>query len=158
MATAKQRLSAILISAAILIVGAFTASLVRSGETNENTNAVKGLEVTVEGVRNGNGNVIIIVMNDADAFNASEYANAAGYHEIPASPGNMTTTFPRLTSGRYAVVAFHDENGNRDFDMKHNLPAEGYAISGAKDASDTPLFDRAASDKSSRKVEMYYLD
>ena len=158
MPTTMQRITAILISAAILTAGAFAASLVPSVKADEKPTGDAGLEVTVEGVRNGNGNVIIFIMDDGDAFNASEYAAAVGYHEIPASPGKMTTTFPRLTSGRHAIVAFHDENGNRDLDMKNNIPAEGYAISGAKDASDTPHFDRAASDKRFRTVEMYYLD
>lgn len=158
MPTTTQRISAILVSAAILTGGALAASLVPSVKANETSTDDAGLEVTVEGVRNGNGNVIIFIMDDGDAYNASEYAAAVGYHEIPASPGNMRSAFPRLTSGRYAVVAFHDENGNRDLDLKNNIPVEGYAISGARDAYDAPMFDRAASEERSRTVRMYYPD
>ncbi|MEL7524539.1 MAG: DUF2141 domain-containing protein [Pseudomonadota bacterium] len=158
MPTTTQRISAILASAVILTGGAFAASLVPSVKANEKSTVEVGLEVTIEGVRNGNGHVIILIMDDADAYNAFDYDAAAGYREIAAAAGGVTATFAGLPTGRYAVVAFHDENGNRDLDMNDTIPGEGYAVSGARDAFDAPAFDRASSDERSRRVQMYYLN
>lgn len=158
MPTTTQRISAILTSAVILMGGAFAASLVPSVEANETSIVRADLEVTIEGVRNGNGHVIILVMDDADAYNASDYDTATRYREISAEAGRVTATFAGLPSGRYAVVAFHDENGNRDLDMRGSIPSEGFAVSGARDAFDTPAFDRASSHERSRRVQMYYMN
>lgn len=158
MPTTAQRISAILISAVLLAGGAFAASLVPSAEAEQKTGTTKDLEITFEGVRNSDGHVIVFVFDDADAYNTSDYGAAVGYREVPASTGTLSVSFSRLTSGPYAAVAFHDENGNRDLDMNGTIPREGYAVTGAKDAFDEPAFERAASDERSRRLRVHYLN
>ncbi|WP_415715938.1 DUF2141 domain-containing protein [Roseibium sp.] len=160
MPTFQQRLTGIAVSAGILIGGAWLASKVPSVEANEVAAKplATGLEVTVEGVRNGNGQVIVMVMDNRDALKTYDYQAAVGYLEVPASTGRVLATFPDLTSGPFAVVAIHDENGNRDLDMKNQIPTEGYMVSGARDAYDEPPFSRAASDQPRQTVRMFYLD
>ncbi|MBG6142047.1 uncharacterized protein (DUF2141 family) [Labrenzia sp. EL_142] len=158
MPSIRQRVSAICISAAILLGGAFAASLVPTVEAQEKKNASRGLEVTVEGVRNSKGLVVVLVMDNRDAFKAYDYETAVGYKEVPASTGSVQAFFPKLTSGPYAVVAFHDENENRDLDMDGQVPSEGYTVSGAKDAYDEPPFKRAATKERLQTVRMFYLN
>lgn len=60
--------------------------------------------------------------------------------------GNATLVFPRMEYGNYAVLVFHDENGNDDLD--HNLlrfPAEPLGYSGGFEFglfSGLPSFDK----------------
>ncbi|WP_422378285.1 DUF2141 domain-containing protein [Roseibium sp.] len=157
----RQRLAAVFISAAILAGGAWAASLVpgagasadelRTGETRQ------GLSVTVKNIRNTRGQVIVLVMEDAHAYQSGNYEAAVGYLEIPASTGSVRADFPELAGGRYAVIAFHDENRNRDLDLEGEIPVEGYALSGARDAYDEPPFQRAASKDPTRTIKMHYL-
>ena len=43
----------------------------------------------------------------------------------------------------YAIVIFHDENGNHDFDMSDGIPTEGYAYSNGAGVSDIAAFSDA---------------
>ncbi|MES0881352.1 DUF2141 domain-containing protein [Roseibium sp. SCP14] len=158
MPTMRQRITALCVSAGIIIGGAWMASQVPVVEAEEaKAGTMPGLEVTVDGVRNGNGQVIVLIMDNRDAFKAYDYEAAVGYHEIPASTGAIQAFFPDLNSGPYAVVAFHDENGNRDLDMNGQVPSEGYTVSGARDAYDEPPFKRAASSDQKQTVRLFYL-
>lgn len=159
MPTVGQRISGLVISATILVGGAWVASHVPLVEVEEARAASQssGLEVVVEGVRNSQGQVIVMVMDDRDAFKSYDYEAAVGYVEVPASTGTVLASFPELTAGPYAVVAFHDENGNSDLDMNGQIPVEGYTVSGARDAYDEPPFSRAASAQPSQAVRMFYL-
>ena len=153
-----QRMSAIFLSTLILAGGAWLASRVPAVDAKEAHSRPPGLTDTVEGVRNSRGNVILLVMETPDTFENVDYENAVGYEEIPASTGTVRAQFPNLNSGPYAVIAFHDENENRDLDMNGIFPVEGYSVSGAKDAYDEPSFDRAASDEPERAVRLFYLE
>lgn len=158
MPSTGQRISAIFISTAILIGGAYAASLVPTVEAQEKQNIAQGLEVTVEGVRNSVGKVVVLIMDNRDAFKAYDYKTAVGYKEVPASTGSVQAFFPNLNSGPYAVVAFHDENENSDLDVDGQVPSEGYTVSGARDAYDEPPFKRAATNKPAQTVRMFYLN
>jgi len=159
MPTTSQRLSAVLLSAAILIGGSWIASLVPGAKANETqvADTRPGLEVIISNVRNSRGQVIIMVMDSRDAFKTYDIDAAASYQEIRASAGTLKVVFPGLTRGPYAVMAFHDENGNRDLDFEEDIPTEGYAVSGARDAYDEPPFDRAASIQATQTIQMHYL-
>ena len=159
MPSIRQRLSAIFVSAAILVGGAWAASLVPGAVANELRagDAKPGLTVTVSNIRNARGQVIVLVMDDRDAYQQGKYEAAVDFREIPATAGSVRTAFPELTGGPYAVVAFHDENGNRDLDLEGEIPVEGYALSGARDAYDEPPFQRAASQTPRQTIHMHYL-
>lgn len=158
MPTMRQRITALCVSAGIIVGGAWMASHVPAVEAEEaKAEKSQGLEVTVDGIRNGNGQVVVLVMDSRDAFKAYDYDAAVGYQEIPASTGSVQAYFPDLNSGPYAVIAFHDENGNQDLDMNGQIPSEGYTVSGAKDAYDEPPFKRAASSDPKQSVRLFYL-
>ncbi len=68
---------------------------------------------------------------------------------IAASAVNHETTavFGGLPPGRYAVVAYHDENGNGELDrFLGMIPREGYGVSNIPEPSGPPQFDQAAFD------------
>lgn len=159
MPTMRQRITALCVSTGIIVGGAWMASQVPAVEAEEaKSGTPPGLEVTVDGIRNSNGKVVVLIMDNRDAFKAYDYKAAVGYQEIPASTGSVQAFFPDLRSGPYAVIAFHDENGNRDLDMNGQVPSEGYTVSGAKDAYDEPPFKRAATSKPEQTVRLFYLN
>lgn len=159
MPTNRQRLTAVIASVAITLSGAWIASLVPSHAVTAASSASSAdrLSVTITGVRNDTGKVIVLVFDNRDAFKAYDYQRAAGYQEIAAAAGDVAVTFPQLTKGPYAVAAYHDENGNRDFDMDGQTPREGYATSGATDAYDAPTFARASMPVGKLSIKMHYL-
>ena len=59
-----------------------------------------------------------------------------------ADPGGVTVTFPSIPPGRYAVMVFHDLNGNGTIDFTPlRLPREPWGLSGR---GGLPSFERAA--------------
>lgn len=56
-----------------------------------------------------------------------------------ARPGRLTLTFDGLEPGEYAVMLYHDENGNGEMDRNlFGLPQEGYGFSNAAKGSFGP--------------------
>ncbi|NOD86528.1 DUF2141 domain-containing protein [Ruegeria sp. HKCCD6119] len=80
---------------------------------------------TVEGLRNGNGVIIVAGFNKADAFEAMDVTNAAAMAQIPASGSKTAFTFHYLPLGDYAFAALYDEDMDGDLDMKVQVPTEG---------------------------------
>ncbi|WP_108879487.1 DUF2141 domain-containing protein [Anderseniella sp. Alg231-50] len=160
MPTNTQRLVGALATISITFVGAWLASNVHStyGAASAATSFPSGLTVTLEGVRGATGKVVVIVFSNRNAFRAYDVAGAAGYKETPSKAGTVVVSFPDLKDGPYAVAAFHDEDENRDLNMKGQLPTEGYATSGAVDAYDTPTFRTAAIVRGKVTIKMHYPD
>ena len=104
------------------------------------------LAVTVSGIRNASGWISAGIYNSASGFtNASE---ALVLVRIKAKQGSVGFTVHGLPPGRYAVTAYHDENGNGrlDFDPT-GVPTEGYGVSNdARNPLAPPEFAKAAFD------------
>jgi len=158
MPTNRQRLIAAVASVAITVGGAWIASQVPSSPADAagTEPSEAGLSVKIKGLRNDTGKVIVMVFDDGDAYEIEDYENAVAYQEVEARSGLNAFTFPKLKAGPYAIVAFHDENGDRDLNMDGETPTEGYATSGAIDAYDTPNFKRAAVPASEVTIDMHY--
>jgi len=75
---------------------------------------------------------------DDDAMLASRVAGA--------KKGAVRIVFSGLAAGRYALAAYHDEDGDGNFDQgPMGVPLEGYGFSGvAKVLFGPPSFDEAA--------------
>ncbi len=188
MPTNKQRVAAVLTTAALVMSGAWTASLAKLGQTNgkavadgiavskpvpktENTQDSKletsvsaeqtnnpYLTVSINGVRNSKGKIYIMVFDNAAAYASYDYQQAVGFAELPASTRRITTKFPDLADKAYAVSVFHDENGNQQFDMQGDYPAEGYGTSLAKSAYDNLKFHQAIVGPGPIGVRIFYLN
>jgi len=142
-----QRLIAAIATAGLFVGGAWVASGFGTdvpSATASTTGAQQhqGLTVNLRGARSAKGNLIVMAFDQPTAFDEMDYTNAAGYLEAPASEQPQRFDFPDLDSGYYAVIAFHDENG--DYDLNYdadNIPTEGYAVSGMNDLNDVPVFE-----------------
>ncbi len=85
------------------------------------------LNVTVSGLRSGQGSVHVAVYDAADRFpkDGESLADA-----VVAAVGEVTVKFKDLAAGKYALAVYHDENGNNEFDQGiFGVPLEGYGFS-----------------------------
>ena len=109
--------------------------------------AVAGeLAIEVRGVRSDAGRVYVAVHapREGEKFPYADGMLAGVYQQ--AHEGAMRFVLRDLPAGRYAVQAFHDENGNGDLDSNVlGIPKEGYGF--ANDPPTTfgpPKFEEAA--------------
>jgi uncharacterized protein (DUF2141 family) len=102
------------------------------------------LTVTVTGVKNMEGDVLVRLHNIPDAFpRHSDKAYASVWSEVKGK--EVDVVFNEVPYGIYAFVVLHDKNhnGKMDFNFFH-LPREGYAFScNAKVGLGPPSFDQA---------------
>jgi uncharacterized protein (DUF2141 family) len=101
------------------------------------------LTVTLRNVRDASGALRAGLYHEPAAFRKEE--KAAAIVQVPAAPGEVTITFKDLPAGRYAIMAYHDENSdgtlNRRFGM---FPSEGYGLSNNPQVAGPPAFDDSA--------------
>ena len=102
------------------------------------------LSVVAEKLRSLEGWVHLALWDRADGFTEAE--SALIRTELPVTAGRVRFDLGDLEPGRYAVVIFHDENGNGAFDRTWiGLPAEGLGFSnGAWIGLGPPSFKEAA--------------
>ncbi len=92
------------------------------------------LIVTVANMRSADGDVHVSVYDDPRAF--PKGSGMLKEIVVKATAPTTVVTFPGLRPGTYALAAFHDENGNREFDKNFlGMPLEDYAFS-----NDAPVF------------------
>ena len=98
----------------------------------------------IANLRSGDGQIRIALWDDPETFATDDTALADANQA--ARPGEVRFTFQGLPPGRYAVVGYHDENGNGGFDQTWiGLPDEGLGFSnGAWIGFGPPAFDEAA--------------
>ena len=66
---------------------------------------------------------------------------------MPATPGEVRGVFHNMPAGRYAVLAYHDENGNGKLDMIMGMfPDEGWGLSNDPTVIGPPRFEASAFD------------
>jgi uncharacterized protein (DUF2141 family) len=84
------------------------------------------LEVTVTGIRNSNGHVLVAVC-DRKTF----LSPTCAYHgRASAQPGPVVVRITGIPAGVYAVEAYHDENDNKQLDRNFiGMPKEGMGFS-----------------------------
>lgn len=105
--------------------------------------ASKPGDVTVQllDVASGKGRLMVSLCDKA-----SFLRRCASSQSTRAKRGNAVVTFRGVKPGRYAVMAFHDENGDgRMGRTSIGAPSEGYGFSrDAKGTAGAPAFDQAA--------------
>lgn len=104
------------------------------------------LTVEIRGIRSDDGRVFLAVHGprSKETFPSGDEV-AAARHE-PARAGTLRFVIDDLAPGRYALTAFHDENGNGDLDTGlFGIPKEGYGFGNdAKATFGPPGFEAAA--------------
>ena len=102
--------------------------------------AASAVEVTVQGVASGRGQIFVSLCTRAEFLGTCAIRQA-----VRARRGNVTVRFRNIAPGNYAVMTYHDENGNGRVDRTmFGIPAEGYGFS--RDAvadRGPPSFDAA---------------
>jgi len=86
------------------------------------------ITVTIDGLHSDKGQVTVGLYSRAEGFPDGDYADK--WIRVPALTTPITVVFDDLRPGRYAVGAYHDENGNGKLDTNFiGWPEEGYALS-----------------------------
>ena len=96
--------------------------------------AAADLEVCVNGFRSERGEVRVALFRTPEDFPSKD----GRYREVVHGPvdGLMRALFTDVPPGTYGLAAFHDENGNGDFDRGlFGLPLEGFAF-----GNDAPIW------------------
>lgn len=103
------------------------------------------LKIQLTGVRNASGDLRAALFDREDAFRKEDKALAR--IKLPATPGVVVAVFPGLAPGRYAVMAYHDENADGAMDrMFGMIPTEGYGLSNNPEVFGPPAFEQSAFD------------
>lgn len=104
------------------------------------------LTVNVSGLKNAKGLCQVRLFNSADGF-PIDNRKAVKCVDVPITGTTSHYVFEQVPAGTYAVVAYHDENGNHTFDRNFmGIPKEAVGTTnGIKGASvDHPDTSRAA--------------
>ncbi|MGD8912628.1 MAG: DUF2141 domain-containing protein [Candidatus Thiodiazotropha sp.] len=113
------------------------------------------IEVSVEGVRNGNGIVEVALFNSEEGY-PDKSQKALQLIRSTIKNGKAVVVFQSIPYGHYAISAMHDEDN--DGKMKVNfmgIPKEGTAASNnAKGSFGPPDFKDARFEVSSSKMEI----
>ncbi|WP_338846212.1 DUF2141 domain-containing protein [Massilia sp. W12] len=77
---------------------------------------------------------------------------------VPVTGAQATLSFQKVPAGRWAALAFHDENGNGRLDVNQlGIPVEGTAFSrNAKGQYGPPKFADAAQQVSTENIEFSF--
>jgi uncharacterized protein (DUF2141 family) len=103
------------------------------------------LVVNVLDVRPGGGEVKLLLFDREDGFRKEDKARQV--LRLPAGASAVTGTFAGLPAGRYAVIAYHDENGDGKLNLRLGMfPKEGYGLSNNPKPLGPPKFADAAFD------------
>lgn len=137
----------ILASILMLLFAAASASAQIATPAAQAAPGAAALHVRVVNLRNSSGQVICTLFNSPNGF-PSDSTRAVGQSAVPIKHGGAVCGFGGLAPGKYALVTFHDENGNGEFDRNWlGLPKEGYAFSNnVRPVFSPPSFKAAAFD------------
>ena len=103
------------------------------------------LVVNLEGVKEATGNLRATLYRESDAFRKED--KAFKLLSLPASKGTVKLVFAELPPGRYAVMAYHDEDSDQKLKLRFGMfPLEGYGLSNNPKVSGPPKFADSAFD------------
>ncbi|MEL6641692.1 MAG: DUF2141 domain-containing protein [Pseudomonadota bacterium] len=128
----------------------FIATLVGTSATGQ------GLNITIDGLRNDKGEVLVFVFDRARPFERLNVWGAAHFAQIKASAGQIEVTFESLNQGPYAVFLFHDENSDEDLNASDTALFEGVGATGAPRPDDDPNFAQASVMPGDVTVQVHY--
>ena len=101
------------------------------------------LTVRITGVRGGEGSVNVGLWRGSAGFR--DDARTVRSASTPARDQAVDVTFRGLEPGSYAIIAYHDEDGDGELDRFFGMmPTEGWGVSNDPDLAGPPKFDAAA--------------
>ncbi len=115
--------------------------------------------VTLNGVQ-ARGGTVYVTLQTEDQF---MQPTGLGQRIVSPAAGPLTIVFEDVPAGRYALSAFHDENG--DMAMQSSaigIPVEGWAMTNGEALRGPPTFDlvsvQIAADGAALTETMHYWD
>ena len=110
----------------------------------ERAPAVSEVTVTVSGLRNDKGALLLSLFRSAEGF-PEDPSKAYRTFKAPSSAKGVTAVWAEIPYGTYAVAALHDENSNGKLDRGwFGIPKEGTGASNnPKPKRRAPRFDEA---------------
>jgi uncharacterized protein (DUF2141 family) len=97
------------------------------------------LTVQLHGIKNSTGQIHVELYSDPKTFRKS--ALAQHVIKVEAKEDLVTVKFSGIKPGVYAILAFHDEDGNGVLNKRFGMiPTEGYALSNDPDVFGPPAF------------------
>lgn len=103
--------------------------------------AAATLSVQVDGAQAGGGPVTVLLFDRADGFPTE----ARAFQRHALAPGQTTLLLEGLAPGRYAVMAYHDADGNGELNRLFGMiPQEGWGLSNNPAVRGKPAFKDAA--------------
>lgn len=101
------------------------------------------LKVRLLNIQSAESQVVVAVYRGAEGFPKPDAA--ARRLQLGATPPTVETRLTDLEPGRYAVVAYHDEDGDGAMDrFLGMIPTEGYGLSRNPEVSGPPAFEDSA--------------
>ncbi len=101
------------------------------------------LVVAIKDVREGGGNLRVSLYAAPESFRKEDKALKIVVQ--PAAKGETKVHFEGLAPGRYAVMAYHDENGDGKLNLRFGMfPTEGYGLSNNPKVMGPPKFEDSA--------------
>lgn len=101
------------------------------------------LTVHLQGLQHDGGRAVVGLYADPKTFRKEVHALAL--QRQPAARGTVEFRFEGLTPGRYAIMAYHDEDGNGELNRRFGMfPTEGYGLSNNPRVSGPPAFEDSA--------------
>jgi uncharacterized protein (DUF2141 family) len=101
------------------------------------------LTVRITGVRGGEGAAVADLWRGPKGFRDTR--RTVRRASTPARDGTVEISFRGLTAGRYAIIAFHDADGDGELDRFFGMmPTEGWGLSNDPEVAGPPDFDPAA--------------
>ncbi len=101
------------------------------------------LTVLARQIRSSDGQVKLMLFDREEGFRKEEKARQVV--ALPAVTGNVNGVFRGIPPGHYAVIAYHDENGDGKLNLRFGMfPKEGYGLSNNPKLLGPPEFKDAA--------------
>lgn len=98
------------------------------------------ITVRLHDVEHDRGSIRVALFSDPKTFRKADQAFASS--EAPAKAGTVTLVFEEVPAGRYAIMAYHDENANGELDRRFGMfPTEGYGLSNNPKIMGPPKFE-----------------
>lgn len=108
------------------------------------------LTVHLHGIKNSFGQIHVELYSDAKTFRKSALAQKV--MKVAAQKDILTVKFSGIKPGVYAILAFHDEDGNGELNKRFGMiPIEGYALSNDPEVFGPPAFKDSEFEVSSDK-------
>jgi uncharacterized protein (DUF2141 family) len=111
------------------------------------------LVVKLQGVRDNTGSLRASLYRDPDTFRKED--KAVKVISVPAAKGDAELVFDNVAPGRYAIMAYHDENADQKLNLRLGMfPTEGYGLSNNPKVMGPPKFADSAFDVTGAKTSI----